>query len=80
MDLSYEADHERNFGRIVRHTSVINEPAFAILSHDILVTSEEFADPDLVNTSVMDHHFTWSAPTLSNPKGSINLLHTVPNE
>lgn len=77
-DLSYEANHERNFAGLVRHTSVINEPAFSILSHDILVTSQDFANPDLVDTSVSNHHFTWRSPTLENPQGSINLLHTVP--
>lgn len=76
--LSYEADHERNFAGVVRHTSMINEPSFAILSHDILVTSQDFADPDLVDTSVSNHHFTWYAENLTEPVGEINLLHTVP--
>ena len=77
-DLSYETGVIRSFTGVVRHISVINEPAFAILSFDILVTSEDFANPDLVQTSVTNHHFTWSAPHLSNPKGEIHLLHTVP--
>jgi hypothetical protein len=77
-DLSYEANRERNFAGVVRHTSMINEPEFAILSHDILVTSEDYANQDLVYTSVKNHHFTWSAPSLGDPKGRINLLHTFP--
>jgi hypothetical protein len=76
--LSYEADHERNFAGVVRHTSPINEHAFAILSHDILVTSQDFADPDLVDTSVSNHHFTWRSRNQNEPVGTINLLHTVP--
>jgi hypothetical protein len=77
-DLSYEANRERNFAGVVRHTSRIKEPEFSILSHDILVTSEDYANPNLVFTSVNDHHFTWTAPTLADPKGNINLLHTFP--
>ncbi len=77
-DLSYEANRERNFAGVVRHTSMINEPEFAILSHDILVTSEDYADPDLVFTSVKNHRFTWSSPNLADLKGRINLLHTFP--
>lgn len=76
--LSYEADQERIFAGVIRHTSPINEPAFAILSHDILVTSQDFADPDLVDTSVSNHHFTWYSQSQVEPVGTINLLHTVP--
>lgn len=77
-DLSYEANRERNFAGVVRHTSGINEPEFSILSHDILVTSEDYANPDQVFTRVKNHHFTWSSPNLAHPKGNINLLHTFP--
>jgi hypothetical protein len=77
-DLSYETGVIHSFTGVVRYISVINEPAFAILSFDILVTSEDFANPDLVQTSVTNHHFTWSSPHLSDPQGEIHLLHTVP--
>jgi len=77
-ELSYEANRERNFVGVVRHTSRINEPEFSILSHDILVTSEDYANPDQVFTSVKNHHFSWSSPNLAHPKGNINLLHTFP--
>jgi hypothetical protein len=77
-DLSYEANRERNFAGVVRHTSRIKESEFSILSHDILVTSEDYANPDLVFTSVKNHYFTWSSATLAEPKGRINLLHTFP--
>lgn len=77
-DLSYETGVVRSFTGLVRHTSPINEPAFAILTFDILVTSGQFSDPELVETSVSNHHFTWNAPTLADPEGTINLLHTVP--
>jgi hypothetical protein len=77
-DISYEANHDRNFTGLVRHASTINEPAFAILSHDILVTSQDYANPSLVDTSVSNHHFTWISKTNSDPVGTINLLHTLP--
>ena len=77
-DISYETGVVHNFTGVVRHISAINEPAFAILSFDILVTSEDFANPDLVRTSVTNHHFTWSAPNMTMPQGEIHLLHTVP--
>lgn len=77
-NLSYEANHDRYFSGSIRHTSPIQETAFALLTFDILVTSGDFADPDLVQTSVSNHHFSWRAPNLSHAEGSINLLHTVP--
>ncbi len=77
-DLSYEANHERQFAGTVSHFSVISEPNFALLTHDILVTSQDFADLQKVRTSVSNHHFTWYSSSGENPKGTINLLHTVP--
>jgi len=38
-ELSYETGKIRSFAGLVRHTSPINEPAFSILTFDILVTS-----------------------------------------
>jgi hypothetical protein len=76
--LSYEQDHDTTFTGTISHTSPINESAFAILTRDILVTTGDFADPKLVMTSVTDHHFTWRSLTDTTPRGTINLLHTVP--
>jgi len=78
FDISYETSSKRDFSGLVRHTSAIHERTFAILTFDILVTSGEFANPDLVQTSVSNHHFSWRSSTNSDPAGSINLLHTVP--
>ncbi len=77
-ELSYEADRERKFVGTVRHASIIYEPKFGILTHDILITSGDFADPSLVNTNVSNHHFTWISKNGETPSGNINLLHTVP--
>lgn len=78
FDISYETSSKRNFSGLVRHTSSIHESSFAILTFDILVTSADFADPDHVQTSVSNHHFTWMSTTDVYPQGTINLLHTVP--
>lgn len=78
FDISYETSSKRDFIGLVRHTSAIHEPSFAIITFDILVTSGDFANPDLVQTSVSNHHFTWMTSTNANPQGTINLLHTVP--
>jgi hypothetical protein len=77
-DISYETSSKRDFAGLVRHTSTIHESSFAILTFDILVTSGDFSNPDLVQTGVSNHHFTWMSSTNSNPAGTINLLHTVP--
>ncbi len=77
-DLIYETNHDRYFSGLVRHTSTIQESAFALLTYDILVTSGDFADPERVETSVSNHRFTWRAPNLDHAEGAINLLHTVP--
>lgn len=77
-DISYETSSKRDFSGLVRHTSAIHESVFAILTFDILVTSADFADPDHVQTSVSNHHFTWMSTTDVYPQGTINLLHTVP--
>lgn len=77
-DVSYETSSKRDFIGLVRHTSPIRESSFAILTFDILVTRGDFANPDLVQTGVSNHHFTWRSTSDSYPQGTINLLHTVP--
>jgi hypothetical protein len=77
FELSYEANHDRKFIGQVRHTSMDHMVQFPILSFDILVTSGDFSDKNLVATSVSDHHFWWQSKN-GNAKGTINLLHTIP--
>ena len=76
--LSYEQNHYRIFEGIVSHTNMDHESNFPILSFDILVTSGDFSDSNLVSTSVEDHHFSWQTSSSSAPQGTINLLHTIP--
>jgi hypothetical protein len=77
LTLSYEIPFDSTFTGLVRHISPIRLGDFPILTHDVLVTSGEFADPEKVRTSVIDHHFSWTSAERA-PQGTINLLHTVP--
>jgi hypothetical protein len=76
--ITYEKREDRQFAGLVRHVSPIRDNRVRILTHDILVTSGEFADPALVSTSVVNHHFRWRSSSTAHPEGAINLLHTVP--
>lgn len=49
-----------------------------MLTHDILVTFGDYADPALVRTSVSNHRFIWSSTTDKRPQGRINLIHAMP--
>lgn len=75
--ISYEYTRTSTFTGLVRHTSPIHENKFPFLTHDILITTGDFADSNLVNTQVSNHHFYWQSPKNNSPSGSINLLHTV---
>jgi len=76
--ISYEFSVASRFQGVVRHVTPIREVKFPMLTHDILVTSGDFADPEIVKTRVSNHHFTWSCDCGVKPNGAINLLHTVP--
>ncbi len=77
--IRYESKNTVIFEGLVRHASPINERAFPLLSHDILVTSGEFSEPTIVRTSVSNHRFYWYSNQSWRPRGAINLLHTVPS-
>jgi len=77
-DVAYEADHEVIFQGVVLHNSPIIEKGFEILTQDILVTTGDFSNPELVFTRVTDHHFIYRAISDQNVHGTINLLHTFP--
>jgi hypothetical protein len=76
--ISYEFAGATQFSGLVRHVSPIRMGQFPMLTHDILVTSGDFADSSLVRTNVSNHHFTWFCDCGTQPRGTINLLHTVP--
>ena len=74
----FERPDDSVFEGTVRHNSAIRLNRFRILTHDVLVTTGDYADPQVVNTSVSNHHFRWSSNSDSLPDGTIHLLHTVP--
>jgi len=76
--VQFEGFNESKYIGIVRHASPIRIKEFSILTHDILVTTGDYANPDKVNTNVVDHKFFWSSPENPSPTGSINLIHAVP--
>lgn len=78
FELSYEANHDRYFDGVVNHVSMNHEDKFPILSFDILVTTGDYSDKNLVYTHVENHHFTWRSLTGTPPNGTINLLHIIP--
>ena len=74
----YESQTDTTFEGKVRHISVNRIKKIPFLTHDILITSGDYADPDLVFTSVTNHHYFWKSRTNAYPKGTINLLHVIP--
>jgi hypothetical protein len=77
-DVQFEGIGESKFIGIVRHVSPIRIEEFRILTHDILVTTADFSNPDIVDTNVIDHKFFWKSTQVSAPNGSINLIHAFP--
>jgi hypothetical protein len=79
-EVSYETGRETSFSGLIRHATPVRMGLFPLITHDILVTTGEYADPKLVRTSVdiLLHRFTWWSQSSRQPGGTINLLHTVP--
>jgi len=77
-EVQFEGIGESKFIGTVRHVSPIRIEEFRILTHDILVTTADFSNPDIVDTTVIDHKFFWKSTQTSAPNGSINLIHAFP--
>ncbi len=77
-DISYEADHEVIFQGKAMFNYPIRERGYEIMTQDILVTSGDYSNPDLVRTDVSNHHFSYRYLTDAPVTGTINLLHTLP--
>jgi len=77
-EVQFEGIGESKFIGIVRHISPIRIHEFRILTHDILVTTADFSNPDIVDTNVIDHKFFWKSNQTTSPNGSINLIHAFP--
>lgn len=77
-DIMYENSGYATFSGTVRHVSPIRIDELRILTHDVLVTTGDYANPELVKTDVINHRFFWRAPYTEQPAGAINLLHIIP--
>jgi hypothetical protein len=79
-NIAYEKAGESTFSGTVRYVVPIRSLSDAIITHDILVVSGDYADGGKVSISVDKHQvaITKLIPSASDPVGQINLLHTVP--
>ncbi len=77
-EVQFEGTGESKYIGTVRYAAPIRMKEFAILTHDILVTTADFANPEIVDTSVVDHKFIWKSRNANAPTGSINLIHAIP--
>jgi hypothetical protein len=77
-DVTFEYSKNSTFSGVVRHTSQWHDSALPFITHDILVTTEDFAVPEIVSTSVFDHKFFYHYKDTP-PNGTINLLHIFPS-
>ena len=78
-EVQFEGIGKSKYIGTVRHAAPIRINEFRILTHNILVTTADFANPDIVNTSVIDNKFFWKSPGTDSPSGSINLIHALPS-
>jgi hypothetical protein len=76
--IQYEYNQETTFNGVVRHVSHWREEDIPFATHDVLVTTGEFASQERVHVSVMMHTFTYRYSGDPRPEGKINLLHIVP--
>ena len=74
--VTYESDKTSTYDGIVRHNSRWMDDSAPFMSNDILVTSRDFADPQITKTLVFGHKFFFK--TSYDASGRINLIHALP--
>ncbi len=77
-EVQFEGQGKSKYIGTVRHVSPIRIKEFKILTHDILVTTADYSNPDLVETRVVNHKFTCKSIDTEPLNGSINLIHAIP--
>jgi len=77
-EIQFEGQGKSKYIGTVRHVSPIRIKEFKILTHDILVTTVDYSNPDIVETSVVNHKFIWKSNNTEPLIGSINLIHAIP--
>ena len=76
-DVTFEFPVDTTFTGVVRHTSLWYDSTAPFMSHDILVTTGDFASQSSVDVSVIAHTFFYHWDD-SQPDGTIHLLHIFP--
>lgn len=76
-DVTFEYADDSTFSGVVRHVSTWGEANIPFMTHDILVTTGEFASRGTVDTLVINHKFFYHYKN-GMPTGTINLLHIFP--
>jgi hypothetical protein len=77
-EIQFEGQGKSKYIGTVRHVSPIRIKEFKILTHDILVTTADYSNPDIVETSVVNHKFIWKSTNTEPLIGSIKLIHAIP--
>ncbi len=76
--IQFEGQGKSKYIGTVRHVSPIRIKEFKILTHDILVTTADYSNPDIIETNVVNHKFIWKSTNTEPLIGSINLIHAIP--
>ncbi len=77
-EVQFEGQGQSKYIGTVRHVSPIRINEFKILTHDILVTTGDFSNPDVVETGVIDHKFFYKPTDTPSLTGTIHLIHAIP--
>lgn len=75
--VSFETTKDSTFSGMVRHVSRWHETSMPFMTHDILVTTGDFASRSAVDVLVLNHKFFYHSREAF-PDGSIHLLHIFP--
>lgn len=76
--IEYESARDSTYQGYVRHINPDRASSFPMMTHDILVTTGDYANPKKVSAHVQFHMFVWKSLTNAEPQGSIHLIHAVP--
>lgn len=74
--IAYESDKTSTYDGVVRHNSLWMDHSVPFMSNDVLVTTRDFADPEITRTMVFQHKFFYRTNQAAN--GRINLIHALP--
>jgi hypothetical protein len=76
--ITYQSPTESEFHGVARIVSSWWDRSMPFMSHDVLVVTQDFADPARTRAHVRHHMFSYQPIGAEPARGSINLLHVVP--